>query len=123
MNFSLRGRWPVALDTPKDQWTGYFGMVIPDSVKTLPIFKNPDSLQVGIQKWQYGLVAEILHLGPYSSEASTLKKLTDYIDQQGYTIAGEHEEEYLKGPGMFGPGNPEKYMTIIRYRVKKKAID
>ncbi len=32
---------------------------------------------------------------------------------------GEHEEEYLKGPGMFGTGGPEKYLTIIRYRLKK----
>jgi hypothetical protein len=37
----------------------------------------------------------------------------------GYVIAGEHEEEYIKGPGMFSKGDPEKYLTIIRYRVKK----
>ena len=34
-------------------------------------------------------------------------------------MVGEHEEEYLRGPGMFSKGDPEKYLTIIRYRVKK----
>jgi hypothetical protein len=32
-------------------------------------------------------------------------------------IAGAHEEEYIKGPTMTGKGDPEKYVTIIRYQV------
>ena len=49
----------------------------------------------------------------------TILRLHDFIDSQGYRIIGEHEEEYLRGPGMFSRGNPEKYYTIIRYRVAK----
>jgi hypothetical protein len=114
-----RARWPFAFDTPKDQWVGYFGLPIPENVTSLPELKNPDSLKISIAKWQYGSVAEILHKGSYANEAPTIKALTDYIKQQGYKIIGEHEEDYIKGPGMFGPGNPEKYLTIIRYRVEK----
>jgi hypothetical protein len=116
-----RARWPIGLDTPKDQWVGVFGLPIPDSITTVPDEKNPDSLKIYITKWQYGTVAEILHTGPYSQEQPTEQRLNDYISQQGYKAIGEHEEEYIKGPGMFGPGNPDRYLTIIRYRVDKAA--
>ncbi len=44
-----------------------------------------------------------------------------FIKAQGYEVIGVHEEEYLKGPTMFSKGDPKKYVTIIRYRVKKSA--
>ena len=114
-----RSRWPVAEDTPKNQWLGQFGIPIPETVNSLPEIKNPGDLKVSITKWPYGTVAEILHKGPYATEKETVRRLTNYVTEQGYTIVGTHEEEYLKGPGMFGPGNPDKYLTIIRYQVKK----
>ncbi|MDP2984459.1 MAG: GyrI-like domain-containing protein [Candidatus Latescibacter sp.] len=64
-------------------------------------------------------MAEILHIGPYDREEPAITRLTAFIKDKGYSIVGDHEEEYLKGPGMFSKGNPEKYYTIIRYRVEK----
>jgi effector-binding domain-containing protein len=69
--------------------------------------------------WEYGEVAEILHIGPYSREEPTIKRLIDFVMERGYSIAGLHEEEYVRGPTMTGPGEPEKYLTIIRYQVRK----
>ena len=114
-----RARWPIAFDTPKDQWIGLFAIPVPDKIKNLPVIKNPDNLKMYIAKWQYGSVAEILHSGPYNNETPTVQRLTDYIYQQGYRVIGEHEEEYIKGPGLFGSRNPEKHLRIIRYRVEK----
>jgi hypothetical protein len=65
-------------------------------------------------------VAEIFHIGPYSEEPHTIAKLYQFIKDNGYKLVGAHEEEYLKGPGMFSKGNSAKYQTIIRYRIKKK---
>jgi len=118
---SPRARWPLSFDTPKDQWIGLFALPIPADIKTLPDIKNPDKQNIYIDEWEYGTVAEILHKGSYANEQPTIQRLNDYIKQQGYTIIGEHEEDYIKGPGMFGPGNPKKYLTIIRYRVEKKT--
>ena len=70
--------------------------------------------------WEYGQVAEILHVGPYSEEEPTIRKLLDFIKNSGYATTGEHEEEYLKGPGTFSMGNPAKYLTIVRYRLKNE---
>ena len=50
----------------------------------------------------------------------TVEKLKSFVATNGYEIAGDHEEEYLKGPGMFSKGNPDEYYTILRYQVRKK---
>ena len=118
-----RSRWSFDEDAPQEQMAGLFGLPIPDAVTELPEFKNPDNLNINISKWEYGTIAEILHTGPYDQEVPTVKRLHDFIEEQGYTVVGAHEEEYLKGPGMLGAGNAEKYMTIIRYRVEKTAAE
>ena len=53
-------------------------------------------------------------------ETPTIEKLKAFINERGYEISGDHEEEYLKGPGMFFKGNLNKYRTIIRYELVKK---
>ncbi|MCU0918170.1 MAG: GyrI-like domain-containing protein [Planctomycetes bacterium] len=115
-----RARWPLALDTPKDQWIGRYAMPVPEEIDSLPSQETgPSGLRAEIVTWEYGDVAEVLHIGPYNREQPTVARLTRFIKDSGYEIVGEHEEEYVKGPGMFSAGNPEKYLTIIRYRVKK----
>ncbi len=54
--------------------------------------------------------------------AGRVKQLLDFVDEEGYNIIGAHEEEYLKGPTMFSKGNPEEYVTIIRYRAEKSVL-
>jgi effector-binding domain-containing protein len=115
-----RARWPLSLDTPKDQWIGRYAMPVPESVDSLPSQEVSESgLHATITTWQYGDVAELLHVGPYDREEPTITKLTRFIKECRYEVVGEHEEEYIKGPGMFSKGNPDKYLTIIRYRVRK----
>ena len=119
MEFSApRARWPKTIGTPKEQWVGLFGLAVPDSLDKLPD-GTPSNVKLNV--WKYGETAEILHFGAYSSESPTIDKLYSFIKTSGYEIAGDHEEEYLKGPGMFFKGDPEKYVTILRYQVKKKA--
>ena len=110
----------MSLDTPKAEWIGIYGMPIPATVEILPEKADP---LVKIGTWDYGTVAEILHIGPYNEEVPTVGRLMAFISQNGYQVIGDHEEEYLRGPGMFGKGNPNKYFTIIRYRVTKAQPD
>ncbi|MCK6562092.1 GyrI-like domain-containing protein [bacterium] len=114
-----RARWPLAWDTPKSEWLGLYAMPVPETTTELPSFEAPRELKVSLTTWEYGEVAEILHMGPYDKEQPTVARLMEFIKTQGYEVAGEHEEEYLKGPTMFSRGDPEKYATIIRYRVRK----
>jgi len=110
-----RGRWGRDYDPQSLELTGEYGLPVPEIVASLP----EDSEGVELVTWKYGEVAEILHVGSYKKEALTINKLKQFIEDNGYKISGEHEEEYIKGPIMFWKGNPEKYYTIIRYNVKK----
>jgi nitrogen fixation-related uncharacterized protein len=115
-----RARWPLPLDTPKGAWIGRYAIPVPESIDALPSQgDDPSGLHVELTTWEYGTVAEVLHVGPYDREEPTVARLTQFIKDCHYEIIGDHEEEYLRGPGMFGKGNPDKYLTIIRYRVKK----
>jgi hypothetical protein len=64
---------------------------------------------------EYGTVAQILHLGPYDQETETIERLQQFIAENGYKIAGPHEEEYQSKP------DAKVIKTLIRYQVKKKS--
>jgi len=115
-------RWPQDLGTSLDEWVGLYALPVPEATERLPDIKVAEGLKMYLDKWEYGTVAEILYIGPYSQEMPTIDRLKRFIHDSGYYIVGQHEEEYLKGPGIFGPGDPEKYQTIIRYRVGKAAV-
>jgi hypothetical protein len=104
----------------KSTWVGRYALPVPDTVPSLPVIDAEHGLRVNLVDWEYGQVAEILHIGPYAKEMPTIEKLHRFIKERGYGIIGYHEEEYVKGPGMFFRGDPEKYYTIIRYQVAKE---
>ncbi len=108
----LRARWPDAHLVPKDQWIAHWALPIPDDTESLPK-KSPDDPDVEIATWEYGTVAQVLHLGPYSEEGPTIEALHKFIADSGYRIAGDHEEEYLTSP------KAKVMKTIIRCRVEK----
>ncbi|HEU4390995.1 MAG TPA: GyrI-like domain-containing protein [Blastocatellia bacterium] len=114
-----RARWPESLDHPKSEWTGYYALPVPETVTELPIQEAPAGLRVLLTTWKYGEVAELLHAGPYDKEEPTFERLKSFIKSRGYETVGGHEEEYIKGPTMSGKGDPEAYLTIIRYRVQR----
>lgn len=115
-----RARWPLSPDRPRAEMIGLFALPLPDDVEALPAKLPKSPLPVRFETWEYGTVVEVLHRGGYKDEAPTVAKLTDFAASQGYIPIGPHEEEYVKGPGMFGPGNPKTYLTILRYRVERK---
>jgi len=114
-----RARWPVGVDTPMEEWVGFYAMPVPESVTEIRGGESKDGLTVELASLEYGVVAQILHLGRYDEEAADTEALKEFIRAQGYEIAGLHEEEYLKGPAFLFAGNPDKYLTLIRYPVKK----
>ena len=109
----LRARWPDAHLLPKDQWTAHWALPVPNDAAELPQ-KKPDA-EVKLETWDYGTVAQILHIGPYSEEGPTVALLHKFIADNGCEIAGPHEEEYLTRP------DSKVVKTIIRYQVRKKG--
>jgi len=108
----LRARYPDAHLLPMEQWTHIIGLPIPEDTTSLP--QKVPGVEVKLETWKYGTVAQILHLGAYDQEGPTVERLHKFIKDNGYEIAGVHEEEYLTTPDAKVP------KTIIRYAVKRK---
>ena len=108
----LRSRYPDAHLVPIDEWTHIIGLPIPEDTTSLP--QKVAGTEVKIETWEYGTVAQILHLGAYDEEGSTVERLHKFIEDSGYEIAGVHEEEYLTTP------DAKVVKTVIRYPVRKK---
>ncbi len=72
-------------------------MPVPEGTTVLPTVKLEPGITARLDTWEYGEVAEILHIGPYDREEPTIARLTAFIRDKGYSIIGDHEEEYLKG--------------------------
>jgi hypothetical protein len=108
-----RARFPNAHLYPKGEWLIIAGIPIPDNATSLRQ-KEPGT-EVKIETWEYGTVAQILHLGPYDQETKTIECLQQFIAANGYEIAGPHEEEYQSKP------DAKVLKTLIRYQVKKKS--
>jgi hypothetical protein len=105
-----RARWPLPLETPREEWVGLWGIPVPDDTEELP--QTVADVPVALETWEYGTVAHILHLGPYAEEVSTVERLRAFIAENGCEICGAHEEEYLSRP------EAKQMKTLIRYPVR-----
>ena len=108
----LRARYPDAHLVPMEGWTHIIGLPVPEDTTSLP--QKVPGIEVKVETWGYGTVAQILHLGAYDQEEPTVERLHKFIEESGYAIAGVHEEEYLTRP------DAKVVKTIIRYPVKRK---
>ncbi len=110
-----RARWFAGenwRDVPRDHWTAAWALPVPDG--TTEVVQKVPEQPVTIEGWDYGTVAQILHIGAYADEAPTIERLHAFIEAQGYEIAGPHEEEYQSRPGA------KTQKTVIRYQVRQK---
>jgi hypothetical protein len=68
--------------------------------------------KVTIWTFHEGVSAQVMHIGLYSEEASTINKLHSWIEEAGYRMRGDHHEIYLSDPRRTAS---EKLKTIIRH--------
>lgn len=66
-----------------------------------------------LERYEEGLSAQIMHIGPYAAEGPTVARLYAWILDNGYDFrnAGKHHEIYLSDPRRTAP---EKMKTVIR---------
>ena len=79
--------------------------------KELPALKH-----IRFEAFKEGLCAQILHIGPFSEEGSTVEKVHQFIEANG-TLTGKHHEIYLSD---IRRASPEKWKTIIRQPMKTR---
>ncbi|MDW5548745.1 GyrI-like domain-containing protein [Methanosarcina sp.] len=86
--------------------------------KKLPAFSR-----IKFQRLHEGLSSQIMHIGPYSQEGPTVKKLHNFIEEKGYEFNGslpgeKHHEIYISNTLRT---KPEKLKTIIRQPMKRRS--
>jgi len=81
--------------------------------------KNPTLLeQLKFQKFNEGLSAQIMHVGPFTEEGPTVEKVHSFIQNSEWLRTGKHHEIYLSD---IRRGNPHNWKTVIRQPFTKKC--
>ncbi|MDW5563284.1 MAG: GyrI-like domain-containing protein [Methanomassiliicoccus sp.] len=77
--------------------------------------KDPAALpKVRFERLEEGLVAQIMHKGPFADERPTVDRLHTFVHECGRELRGKHHEIYLSD---FNRTAPENLRTIIRHPV------
>jgi len=76
----------------------------------------PRLADVRVQTFSEGPSVQILHIGPYADETSSVKLLVAFAAEQGLEISGAHHEIYQSDPNKV---DTTKLKTVLRYPVRK----
>lgn len=130
----LEGLWwwddPAAFDVenppPREEWNWKSMIRQPDFVTEGMVEaakaeakakKGLDEIdRIVLESFHEGLSAQIMHVGPYSEEGPTIRRLHEFIEESGYKPRGLHHEIYLSDPRRAAP---ERWRTIIRQPIEK----
>lgn len=105
-------RWTSMIRVPGFVEQNALDEVLPELIEK----RGEKVKEVKLLEFDEGLSAQILHLGPYSEEAPTIKNLHRWVAKQGYRLRGKHHEIYMSDPRRT---KPENIKTIIRHPVEK----
>lgn len=62
----------------------------------------------------------VTHIGPYEAMAHAYEAIESYAQENNLILQPPFREVYIKGPGMFLKGNPNKYITEILFPIKEE---
>jgi hypothetical protein len=112
---------------PRKEWNWKAMIRVPDFVnnEVFELSKEEVKKKKGItevdklklETFHEGLSAQILHVGPYSEEGPTGKRLHDFIEKSGYGMRGIHHEIYLSDVRRVPP---ERLKTVLRQPIQKR---
>lgn len=112
------------LQTPKDQWRWKLMIRTPDFIDTKELQaavsklrakgKPPEVSSIVLETLKEGSCVQVLHIGPYDTEAATIAQMKEFAIAKGLSFYGLHHEIYLSDPRRVPPA---KLRTILRHPV------
>jgi hypothetical protein len=115
-NFSVERkgdwRWTMMICVPDVVTAEVFDAVRPEVVAKKRLTAGD---RVRLEPFHEGLAAQVMHRGPYATEAPTIDKLHAFIAEAGHQLRGLHHEIYLTDPRRV---DPERNRTIIRQPIR-----
>jgi hypothetical protein len=79
--------------------------------------KLPALSRIRFESFHEGKSAQIMYVGPFSDEGSTIQRIHEFIRQNKGTLTGKHHEIYLSDPRRV---EPRKMKTILRLPIKNR---
>jgi hypothetical protein len=115
----------TAIEVPRSEWEYRLLIRLPDFVTKEDFDKAVDRVfrkkkNLLVRELEYftmieGKSIQMLHVGPYSTESESLKKILKFCDDNSLKRNGQHHEIYLSD---FRKTEPDKLKTILREPVK-----
>jgi len=116
--------WIAMIRQPEFVTDEVFNWAVDELKKRKP---QLDTSRARLEEFTEGLCVQMMHLGPYNTEAITVKSIDDFAASNGYVNAisevspegtiRRHHEIYLNDPRKV---DPEKMKTVIRHPIRKK---
>ena len=111
-NFSVDDKsgwkWTIMMMQPEYITTSLFD----EARDQLKKKKDPVALpKIRFESYSEGTSAQIMHIGPFSEEGPTVKKVHDFIEENKGKFTDKHHEIYLSDTRR---ADPAKWKTIIR---------
>lgn len=88
-----------------------------DIESCIPIRKPKEVEGISVRTLPGGKCLSLIHKGPYEQIGRSYETLIASMREKGYESSQPIREIYVKGPGMFFKGNPEKYITEIQMMI------
>ncbi len=108
-----RYRWTMMIAQPLVVTAELVAGAVEDAARRKDL---PALAEIRFEAIREGLSAQIMHVGPYSGERSTIEKLQAFIAENGYVPREKHHEIYLGDPRRTAP---ERLKTVIRQPVAR----
>lgn len=108
----------------RDEWRWKLLIRVPDFIKArclsmaaqllLEKGKGKGVAAVKLERIAEGRCVQMLHIGPYAAEKTTVDAMLEFATANGLRLTGRHHEIYLSDPRRV---KPEKLRTILRHPV------
>ncbi len=105
--------WQAMIMQPEHITSGMFDAAVAKLRKKRPAPASLDLLR--FEPYEEGKCVQMMHLGPYRDEPSTVDRMRVFATSQGYRLSLRHHEIYLGDPRR---GDQSNLKTVLRYPVE-----
>lgn len=89
----------------------------------VPTAETPNGNGITVKEMPRIKAVCVTHIGSYETMNYAYEAIDCYARENNLTLQPPFREVYIKGPGMFLKGNPNKYITEILFPVKEGELN
>lgn len=89
----------------------------------VPTAENPNRNGISVKEIPRIKAVCVTHTGSYETLHYAYEAIDSYAQKNKLALTTPFREVYIKGPGMFLKGNPNKYITEIQFPLKEGNLN